>query len=190
MSINFDAFSSGQVGSKIWLVQNLERALEEHFPTDKQGYRIWILAGWYGITNFLLRTRGRIPILEVRSFDSDPECEPIADKINNLWVWAAWQFKAHTADVNELEYNIKPDVVINSSVEHIEDRTWFDRIPPKTFVCLQASSLAHDDHKNTFDDAHKLLEAYPLSECVYDGKKYFEYEDGTGFYRVMIMGWK
>lgn len=187
--MNFDSFSSSQMASKLWLVTVLERVLDEYFPSEKQGYRIWILAGWYAITNLVLRTRGRIPILEVRSFDSDPECEPIADKINNLWQWSAWEFKAHTADVNDIDYNVKVDIVVNSSVEHMDSDTWFRKIPQGTFVVLQASDLPHDDHKNVFNDPMRLLDRYPLSECLYEGKKYFQYED-HGFHRVMIMGWK
>jgi len=39
--MNFDAFSSAQIQSKIWLVDRLERTLEEHRPIE-DGYRIWI----------------------------------------------------------------------------------------------------------------------------------------------------
>lgn len=187
--MNFDSFSSSQIASKLWLVTRLEQCLDEHYPTDKEGYRVWILAGWYAVTNLLLCTRGRIPILEVRSFDSDPECEPIADKINNLWQWQGWKFKAHTADINEIKYNVKVDVVVNSSVEHMDKDDWFHNIPKGTMVCLQASDLEHDDHKNTFKNSHELLAHYPLSECLYEGIKAFNYEDHT-FYRSMIIGWK
>lgn len=188
-TVDLDSFSSAQMQSKLWLVTTLEKSLDEHFPTDKNGYRIWMLAGWYGLTNLLIRTRSKIPVKEIRSFDIDPSCEPIADAINNLWVWKAWEFKAHTKDVNMLEYDPKPDVIINSSVEHMTSKDWWNNIPNHTFVCLQASDLAHDDHVNTFSSYRDLQEAYPLSEQVFEGVKRFQYGN-EGFYRSMIMGWK
>lgn len=186
--MNFDAFSSSQIQSKLWLVQSLERSLDEHRPTN-DGYRIWLLAGWYGITNFLIRSRNKIPIQEVRSFDIDPTCEPIADLINNLWVWKAWEFKAHTADINQLAYQPKPDVVVNSSVEHMVSDEWWNNIPKNTIVCLQSSNMDHDDHPNKFNSSKEMLERYRLQECFFEGIKRFEYED-YGFYRSMIIGIK
>lgn len=189
-SIDLDSFSSSQIQSKLWLVQKLEFVLNENCPTDSSnGHRIWILAGWYGITNLLIRSRNQLPVKEVRSFDIDPTCEKIADDINNLWVWRAWEFKAHTADINKLEYAPKPDIVINSSVEHMTSDEWWDRIPMGTYVCLQSSNMDHEDHVNKFDNAHEMLRKYPLSEPMYEGVKRFQYDD-WGFYRSMIIGIK
>ena len=188
-TLNFDAFSSSQIQSKQWLAETLEFVVDEHMPTEREGYRIWILAGWYAVTNFILQTRKKIKILEVRSFDIDPSCEEIADKINNLWVWQAWKFKAHTADINELEYKPKPQIVINSSLEHMLDNKWFDNIPKGTLVCLQASDMHHDDHHVNIRDIRDLMVKYPLDEICYDGVKRFQYDD-FAFNRYMIIGFK
>jgi hypothetical protein len=190
MDFNSDAFSSSQMQSKLWMVQHLEFCLNDSLPTDSaNGYRVWILGGWYGLTNLLIRTRNNIPISEVRSFDIDPTCEPIADAINNLWVWQAWQFKAHTCDVNKLEYKPRPDVVINSAVEHMDSDEWWNNIPSKTIVCLQASNMDHDDHSNVFSNTRQMLEKYQLRECLYEGTKRFQYDD-YAFNRYMIIGFK
>jgi len=190
MDFDKDAFSSAQIQSKLWLVNQLEFSLNENLPTDSSnGYRIWILAGWYGVTNLLLRTRNKIPILEVRSFDIDPSCEAVADAINNLWVWQAWQFKAQTGDINKLIYAPKPDVVINSAVEHMTSDEWWNNIPDGTVVCLQASNMDHDDHTNMFSTAREMLEKYRLQDCYYEGMKRFQYND-FAFNRSMIIGVK
>jgi hypothetical protein len=183
-----ESFSAAQMQSKQWLVQRLESVLLEERPIE-DGYRIWILAGWHGLTNLLLRTRNQIPVLEVRSFDIDPSCEAVADAVNNLWVWKAWEFKAHTADINQLEYSPQPDVVINSSVEHMTSNLWWTNIPKGTIVCLQASDMDDEDHVNRFSTAHDLFKAYPVEELLYEGIKRFEFDD-KGFYRVMIIGVK
>lgn len=176
--------------SKSWLVGSLEACLDEYYPADQDGFRIWILAGWYGITNMIIRVRSKIRIKEIRSFDIDPSCEEIADKINNLWVWRAWEFKAHTADINELEYKPKPDIIINSSVEHMTSNNWWTNIPKGTLVALQASNMEHDDHINPIKSSRELLEKYPLEECFMEGTKRFQYNDEDGFYRSMIIGIK
>ena len=46
--INSEAFSSGQISSKLWLCEQLE-----NIPFDKPQI-IWIYGGWYGILSFLL----------------------------------------------------------------------------------------------------------------------------------------
>ena len=186
--MDFNSFSSAQMQSKLWLVQRLESVLLEERPIE-DGYRIWILAGWYGLTNLLLRTRNQVPVLEVRSFDIDSSCESIADCLNNFWVWKAWEFKAHTADINLLEYTPRPDVVINSSVEHMTSNLWWDNIPIGTIVCLQASDMEDEDHVNKFSTSRDLFEAYPVKELIYEGIKRFEFDD-KAFYRVMIIGIK
>jgi hypothetical protein len=186
--MDFNSFSAAQMQSKLWLVQRLEQVLLEERPIE-DGYRVWLLAGWYGLTNLLIRTRNIIPVLEVRSFDIDPSCESIADSINKLWMWRAWEFKAHTADINAIDYNPAPDVVINSSVEHMSSNVWWDRIPKGTMVCLQASDMDDDDHINKFSNDRDLFVAYPLEELLYTGLKRFEFDDKS-FYRSMIIGIK
>jgi hypothetical protein len=187
-TVETDAFSVAQMQSKLWLVERLERVLEENHPTDDP-YRIWILAGWYGLTNLILRTRNKLPIMEVRSFDIDPQCETIADSINNLWVYRGWEFKAVTGDINTLEYHPRPDIVINSSCEHMKEFTWWYNIPEGTIVCLQGSDMDDPDHWMPFKSTKELMESFPLQEVWYDGIKRFEFED-KGFYRSMIIGVK
>lgn len=187
--MNFDAFSSSQVESKTWLVSKLEEVIRFNNMTRPGGWNIWILAGWYGVTNFILRTRGHIPISKVRSFDLDPECEPLADKINNLWVWRHWEFKAHTADANELDYTDCPDIVINSSVEHIDSRAWYDRIPKGTMVVLQGNDMPHEDHVAEYKSLEEFEQAWPLSSTHFSGIRRFQYDDWA-FNRYMIIGEK
>ena len=137
----------------------------------------------------IIRVRSKIRVKEIRSFDIDPNCEEIADRINNLWVWRAWEFKAHTVDINTLQYKPKPDIVINSSVEHMTSNDWWTNIPRGTLVALQASDMDHEDHFNKIKSSKELLEKYPLDECFMEGTKRFQYDD-DGFYRSMIIGIK
>lgn len=188
--LDLDSFASGQMQSKIWLVEQLEKLLTTH---PDEGYRIWILGGWYGLTNAILRIRNNIPVHHVRSFDIDPDVEPIADKVNSLWEWKEWQFKASTIDVNELVYDSNnpdlPHIVINTSVEHMPDRKWFENIPSRTLVVLQANNMQHEDHCKIYNHEDELLEDFPMSRIVFADKIHFDYVSWN-FDRYMIIGYK
>ena len=96
MNIDKDAFSSGQIGSKIWLCEELEKI-------GWQSDFTYIYGGWHGITAFLLLSRGIFNVNRIRSIDIDPSAEPIADMINENWVWQEWKFKSFTNDCNNFD---------------------------------------------------------------------------------------
>jgi len=185
--VNLDAFSSSQIGSKIWLADRLEEVLAQ-LTAPVGGYKIWIYGGWYGITNFIIRVRARIPVEFVRSIDQDPTCEPIADKINKFWEWQGWQFKAQTGDANGVLYvRDNPHIVINSSIEHMEQHTWFNNIPENTICVLQVCDLPHEDHVAVIRDLDEFKRQFPLKEVLYEGKMTFNYPTGD-MSRLMIIG--
>lgn len=185
--VNLDSFSSGQIGSKIWLSDRLEEVLSQLTP-PVGGYKIWIYGGWYGLANFIIRVRDRIPVEFVRSIDRDPSCEPIADKINKFWEWQGWQFKAQTGDANGVAYiRDNPHIVINSSIEHMDDHTWFNNIPEGTICALQVCDLPHEDHVAVITDLDEFKRQFPLKEVLYEGKITFNYPTGD-MSRLMIIG--
>jgi hypothetical protein len=178
---NKDAFSSGQIGSKIWLCEELER-------TGWTSNLTYIYAGWYGITAFLLLSRGKFDVNRIRSLDIDPTCESIADMINENWVWQDWKFKAFTQDCNNFEGQFG-DLIINTSTEHFESMGWFDRIPAGTRVILQGNNMPHDDHIVHSATLSEFIIQYPLSNILYQGELLFVYPEWK-FTRYMIIGIK
>ena len=189
--MNKDAWSHGQITSKLWLCDKLE-----HLTIERRAWQfnnIWIYGGWYGMTAFLLFTRGKMKIKSVRSFDIEPQCEKIADIVNNNWVIDEWKFKAFTEDVNDnlLKRYAIPDIVINTSCEHMIENKWFDQIPSGMIVALQSTDQEHDD-----DEEHDLVyslaemvDKYPLSTTWFKDEIKFEYPDKK-FKRYMIIGIK
>jgi hypothetical protein len=187
--VDLDAFSSGQVGSKIWLADRLEGALRD-ITAPVSGYKIWIYGGWYGLANFIIRVRGQIPIEFVRSIDQDPDCEPVADRINKFWEWQGWQFKAQTGNANTVQFiRDNPHIVINTSIEHMEQHTWFNNIPDGTICVLQVCDLPHKDHVAVIKDLDEFKRQFPLKEVLYEGKMTFNYPTGD-MSRLMIIGLK
>jgi hypothetical protein len=181
LSVDKDAFSSGQMGSKLWLCEQLEELFEK---IDS----IWIYGGWYAVTALLLRSRNRIEIKEIRSIDIDPYCESVADMLNENWVIKEWQFKAVTEDCNKL-LPTGVDLIINTSTEHFTSKEWFDNIPQGTVVALQGNNMPHDDHYFCSDSLDDFCANYSLTDTMYRGSLDFNYPDWK-FTRYMVIGVK
>jgi hypothetical protein len=186
-----DAFSSGQVGSKIWLCAELETVIAKRTSRNEA---IWIYGGWHGLLGFMLLTRDRLGAKsKVRSFDVDPACADIANAMCENWVWREWRFRAFTKDCNDLnpgesgEFGPQPTIVINTSVEHFGGREWFEKIPEGTVVVLQAADFEHDGAVSLYESESKLAEAFPLREKLFSGRLNFDYGSWS-FSRLMLIG--
>jgi hypothetical protein len=181
MNIDKDAFSSGQIGSKIWLCEELEKL-------NWYSSMTYIYGGWHGLTAFLLLSRGNFLVEKIRSLDIDPNCEAIADMINENWVWQGWKFKAFTQDCNLFNAPYG-DLIINTSTEHFESNQWFDNIAPGTRVILQGNNMHHDEDTHIVNSINEFADLYPLTTTLYQGSKDFVYPDWK-FTRYMLIGIK
>lgn len=178
---NPDAFSNGQIDSKLWLCSEIEKLFDK---IDE----IWIYGGWHGLTAFLLKSRGNINIQKIYSYDIDPTCEPIADLINENWIIKNWEFKAFTKDCNEL-IPYEPDLIINTSTEHFENLNWWNNIPSGKIIALQGNNMKHDDHIIHFLNLKHFLKTFPMNDIFYQGQLDFKYPTWE-FSRYMIIGKK
>lgn len=188
ISVDVDAFSSGQVASKIWLCNEFTKL---NLP---QPLNIWIYGGWHGILSFLLLSRHTISINSIRSFDIDPQCQIVADTINENWVWQQWKFKAFTADCNLLnvlsnKYGPTPNCIINTSTEHMSNMQWFANLPNGMLVILQSNNMQHEDHHQGHGDLDEFDKSYHMVETKYIGQLDFDYNTWQ-FSRYMKIGIK
>lgn len=134
-----DAFWSGQLDSKAWLVKSLNLAVVP--PSN-----IYIFGGWIGVLASMLFAGAQFDVKKIRSIDIDPWCEPIADMVCKPQEMNEWRFKARTANMSkyEYEYDISPDVVINTSSEHVTQRVynaWYKKIPSGSLVVVQGNNF-------------------------------------------------
>lgn len=195
------AFMSGQMESKLWLVDKLYHVASTHNYIsqwrDSKAFSVYIYAGWYGVTNLLLRAHSGFPRAFVTSFDADVQANQGALVLNEAFEYRG-EFQVHTADVNKLVYSPgmgaegwgRCDVLINTSVEHIEGKEWFENIPYGTLVALQSNNMEHlDEHVNTITSVEDLLADYPMQEVYYSGTLPFSYPTFS-FNRFMIIGRK
>jgi len=177
-----DAYSIGQVKSKIWLIENLP---------DNLGM-VFICAGWYGTLASFMFDKIRNKFDKIRSFDVDPVCYKIADTINRTWVMDGWQFKASTLDIHNMQYPTEhttyrangtsltltedPNTIINTSCEHIVDfDSWYSKIPKGKIVALQSNNFVEiADHINCSNSLKEFAEQTPMTTVLYEGELLLE----------------
>lgn len=161
-----NAFNHKQVASKQWARDML--ATHTHGAFD----HIWVMGGWIGILPAMLFDDARFEIKAISSFDIDPSVAPIAEKLNGKLAGDA-VFTAHTADMYELDYTgpNAPDLVINTSCEHIEDLPkWLSLLPKGCRVMLQSNNYTSEPtHINCVESVDELTQQANLSDLSYAG---------------------
>ena len=175
------AFNHRQVASKIWARDELARhAAGRH-------ERIWIVGGWYGVLSALLFADDRISIGKIESVDIDPAVAAVAESLNEPQ-FADGRFTARTADMYALNYaamNAGPDLVINTSCEHIADLPgWLALIPHGTRIILQSNDyFAESQHVNSQANLEDFAAIAGLSEVDFAGSLYLR-----KYTRFMLIG--
>jgi len=133
-----DAFWSGQLNSKEWLITNLRKHVNKFVSIDIHG-------GWVGVLASML-FQSDIYIKNIRSVDIDPTCEPIATMMNKKEEMAG-KFRAVTADMCDIRSDA--DVVINTSCEHISQDQydlWLSGMPHNSLLVLQSNNYIIPEH--------------------------------------------
>lgn len=187
-NMNYDAFSHGQVHSKIWLCKELERFVHANI-------KVAILGGWYNVLSFMLLTRNQDRYQQILCVDIDPDTKPIADKINSAWcIGKDHKVENIIADANLVNL-AGYDLVINCSPEHMELNTWFENIEHGTMVCIQSSDVQLKDDDiwkcvNPNKSLDDLVRKYPMSKYLYSGSKEIVYTETNRYTRFMLIGIK
>ena len=194
VSLRTDAFSDGQIGSKLWLCRELETVLQRMNSPHEAGFYVRVYAGWYGVLPFLLFAREKILLSRVELFDLDGEAVKISQAINDHWRFTG-RYLSATQDVNaslatETSVSNRPDVVINTSCEHFESDEWWKKLPAGTMIAIQGTDMPHTEHVKTFSSLAAFRSAFaPWGEIHYEGQMDFKYAT-LEFSRFMIIGQK
>ena len=146
-----DAFWSGQLKSKEWLIESLT-----NFCSIKDNpVSIDIHGGWVGTLSSML-FQSYIPIKNIRSIDIDPTCEPIATMMNKKEEMQG-KFRAITADMCTIRSDA--DIIINTSCEHItQDQydLWKSGVPNNAFLVLQSNNYNIPEHVRIADSLEEF----------------------------------
>lgn len=135
-----DAFWQGQLKSKVWLIDQLNRFVEKPVTVD-------IYGGWVGVLSSLIFQSQLGPMIKhIRSIDIDPSCKPIAHVMNTKEETEG-RFSAETADMCSCPSNA--DVIINTSCEHITQEQyieWLNQVPKTSLLVLQSNNYNIPEH--------------------------------------------
>ena len=197
-----DAFSRGQVQSKIWLSKELSKIEQKEFPT------VFILAGWFGQTVKYLDRVG-IEYKRIRNFDIDPNACEISDKIFNIDKIDGFTVKSVEMDINNLErlyktgleFTIKnysngnehsekrfPSLVINTSAEHFNE-DWYHKFVLRTsesdpLYVIQSNNLFDvEEHVNCVHSINEMKTKFPMTRIEFEGEI-----ELFGYKRFMLIG--
>jgi hypothetical protein len=175
-----DSLSQGQIKSKLWLINELKK-LKLDLGT------VFLCAGWYAILATLI-FENNIKVTKIRSFDIDKTVLAIAERFNKKWVLEDWKFKPavydiHDINFNEFTYNVtrtdgqvreltdKPDTIINTSCEHINNFSdWYRKIPAGKLLILQTNNYFDlQEHVNCSDSLASFGDITPMEQVLYEG---------------------
>ena len=196
-----DAFSRGQVQSKIWLATELAK-----IKTDFE--MVYVLAGWFGqLTSYF--DAADINYNKMRIMDIDPSACEISDKIFNASNLENYKVKSVERDLTDYtwlsrtgcEYILKnynsnqetkektsPDLIINTSAEHFHER-WYHKFanrPLETnplFVIQSNNLFEVPEHINCVHSIDEMKIKFPMGEVLFEGELQLK-----GYKRVMLIG--
>ena len=157
-----ESFWKGQLKSKVWLIQHLEKIIKE------KNNVIVIHGGWNGVLASLL-FNSEIDIKKIVSLDIDDTCHETASMINKRQEMEG-RFDSITHDMTTYFYNENPTVVINTSSEHITQEQynlWLNNIPKDTLVVIQNNNYhSLPEHIRTFKNVDDFRKACNLSTVL------------------------
>lgn len=175
-----ESFWKGQIKSKIWLIERLTSYINAYENN------IVIHGGWNGVLASLL-FQSNIKIKNLISIDIDPNCREIANTINKIEEIED-RFCAITCNMENYVYNSIPDIVINTSCEHITQETyvkWLSNIPDNSLIVLQSNNYYDlDEHIRCAKDIEDFKNQCNLEVLFFDTLDLIKYK------RFMIIGRK
>ena len=123
----------------------------------------YVFGGWYGLLPHLLLDNKYVK--KVYSIDIDPDCE----RVGNIY-FRKEHLKYVTGDMKDFVYSENPDVVINTSTEHVDQETfdiWYENIPRRTFIIMQGNDLDIPEHIRPFKNLEEFLSLNrsPVNDC-------------------------
>jgi hypothetical protein len=165
--VYMDAFWSGQLDSKAWLVQELTATLN-----DRDSANIYIFGGWIGVLSSML-FQSDIQINQIVSVDLDERCQTISETVCQNY---HDRFTSVTEDMKVFDYfwDRVPTAVINTSCEHVDQDTyyqWYDKIYPGTIVVAQSNNYFDcDQHVRCSKNLRDFEDANCVTDPVYSGE--------------------
>ena len=160
-----DAFWSGQLQSKEWLID----ALELQYSVKDNPITIEIHGGWVGVLASML-FQSTVPIKKITSIDIDYSVEAISILMNKKEEMEG-RYQALTEDMCNVISSV--DLVINTSCEHITQRQyeiWLGNRNKNQLLVLQSNNYEIDEHIRISRSLEEFKQQSCLSEVLWTGE--------------------
>jgi hypothetical protein len=173
------SFTPDLIKSKVWLLTELARIA----PSVGT---IYALGSWYGNLGVLLTLDPVLEYKQLINVETDKKFLQASERIQDHLGMDNTEYMLK--DANELDYSQLGNngVVINTSLTDMQGQAWFDNIPSGALVVMQ--SRDHDPG-NAAHSTQDIIDRFPLSKIVYDGKLQLE-DPETAYTRYMVIGIK
>lgn len=171
-----------------WDTQLMSKELiVDLYPSDEHG-TCYVFGGWYGILPKMILDN-HYPF-KVYSIDIDPNCE----RVGNIYFrHQSDELQFVTADMKDFQYREAPDVIINTSTEHVDQDTydtWWENIPDDTFVMLQGNDLVIPEHVRPFDSLEDFVARNHCDHHVKVSQIELPGPNNTTYKRFTLTGFK
>lgn len=188
---SYESFSHSLVASKLWLCEELEWVLDKQLVKNPI---VNILASWDSMLAFMMLIRRPKFYGVINAYDIDSSSVANANKICDHWIYEYPKVYNHVKDINKLDFtNAGPEsVFINTSVDQMDNTSWYNIIPAGTLVCMQTTDLPTDNESWDIKQSHDIegfMSTYPMSHRMFTESKEFDYGH-LKFKRHMIIGIK
>lgn len=144
-----ESFWKGQLKSKVWLIENLKHCVQKN-----KSQNIVIHGGWNGVLASLL-FNSNIDVEHITNVDIDVETKGPASDICKRQEMEG-RFIHVVQDMEHFTYANVPDIVINTSTEHItaeKYKNWLSQVPNESLIVLQNNNYYElPEHINCFNN--------------------------------------
>tara|TARA_B100000073_G_scaffold126260_1_gene103300 strand:+ start:627 stop:1265 length:639 start_codon:yes stop_codon:yes gene_type:complete len=179
-----DSMNRSQLESKLWVVRELSELML--FPKS-----VVILGGWYA--NFMAPLLFQHGVSYITNFDLDPDVKRISYKFNKSHkddeTYKCYLTNVMFEPVFNIKYKSKPDMIINTSCEHMFPMTRFKKLNrgfsnDVIYVLQSTNEDKYEDHINCVNGPEELAEQAEFVDIMYSGTKKLD----NGMDRFMVIG--
>jgi hypothetical protein len=157
-----ESFWKGQIRSKVWLIDNLRKHVNQVVSIDIHG-------GWNGVLASML-FQSDVFVTNIRNIDIDPECEQVANTVNKIEEMVG-KLKHITADMCCIRSDA--DVIINTSCEHITQEQYdllLSGMPQNSLLVLQSNNYIIDEHVRPHANLEEFVNTCGLEKILFSGE--------------------
>jgi len=179
-----DSMNRSQLESKLWIVSELSEL--SLFPKS-----VVLLGGWYA--NFMAPLLFQHGVSYITNFDLDPDVKKLSYKFNKSCkdddTYKCYLTNVMFEPVFNIKYKSKPDMIINTSCEHMFPMTRFKKLNRGFFndvvyVLQSTNEDKYEDHINCVSGPEELAEQAEFVDVMYSGTKTLD----NGMERFMVIG--